>query len=156
MIVTNNFKNDRPERRRQNIEAIASATIASATPLWWNVALESWTRDDLVVLAEVLIPGGDEYTGEAPRAVLVGMIEYQLRERGTWSWRWLIAACRRAPEVIFAEAAAANPAAEEYVGGLLSVPFGERRKKTLQAMSGLVAASCRVAKYLQNFNNPEN
>jgi hypothetical protein len=53
------------------------------------------------------------------------------------------------PETVFAEAAAGSPEADEFVGGLLAVPFGVRSRKTMRTMSGLVSVSCKIGRYLQ-------
>lgn len=139
--------------KRKKIDAIdkaLQATIFSARPSWWDVSQESWSDDDLQILADRIIPGGETYLMMCSRSVFVGMVRYIIERDGSWSWHGLVDACSKPPEEIFAMAASVNIYADEYVGGLLSVPFGERSRKTMVIMSGLIAASCRVTRYLQS------
>jgi hypothetical protein len=150
MATPSKKHSSRMVRRSRNIrEALNLSVLAGGVPAWWDVSTESWTKDELEVLAEELIPGEGVGPVEAARAVLVGLIQYQIHKVGTWSWQWLITALQRVPETVFAEAAAGSPEADEFVGGLLAVPFGVRSRKTMRTMSGLVSVSCKIGRYLQ-------
>lgn len=150
MATSNKEHSPGAVRRRRNIQqALGVSVLANGVPAWWDVSTETWTMGELEVLAVELIPGEGVGPVEAARAVLVGLIQYQIHKVGAWSWQWLITALRRVPETVFAEAAAGSPEADEFVGGLLAVPFGVRSRKTMRTMSGLVSVSCKIGRYLQ-------